>query len=308
MMDWDAYRQVKILVDAGRPRDALALLEPLRARGDLPGPMVGLEALCLLMHGRAAQAADALQAVIARGEADYWTWRHLAQARQDLGDWKGVAAAFRHSHAVIGWPESLQRGYAMTHDYFSHNIPDWTGWFAEHIPAAPIAMLEIGSWQGASACWLLDRIVGPRGGRLTCVDTFEGSSEHAAWLADVTGRAGATIEALFDANVALTGRAAQLRKLVGASQETLPGLHGERFDAIYVDGAHEAKFVIQDAVLSWGLLAPGGCLLFDDVPFTFPQRPQQDTARAIDFFLSVFDEDLTVLERGRQLLLRRHGR
>ena len=78
----------------------------------------------------------------------------------------GVAEAFRRSYAAIGWPESRARGYAMTHDYFSHNIP---------------------------------------------------------------------------------------------------------------------------------------------VPFTFAGRPAQDTARAIDFFLSAFTDDLVVLERGRQLLLRRHA-
>ncbi len=304
-MDWDLYAAARSLLDAGGPTEALALLRAARRTGPLAGPLGTLEARCLLMGARPAEAAAALRAVIAGGDADYWTFRHLAEAERECGDWPAVAAAHRRSHAAIGWPESLAAGYVMTHDYFSHNIPDWTRWFAAHVPAAPIAALEIGSWQGASACWLLDRIVGPRGGRLTCIDTFEGSSEHQGWLAAVTGATGQTIEALFDANTARTGRATQLRKLVGASADLLPGLRGERFDFIYVDGAHEAKQVIQDAVLCWALLPPGGCLLFDDLPFTFPQQPEQDTARAVDFFLSVFAADLTVLERGRQLLLRR---
>lgn len=304
-MDWAFYGRARTELDAGRPAECLALLAT--APRPLAGPLANLQALSLLMRGQAREAEAILLAVLDREGEEYWTLRHLAQARQDFGDWAGVAAAFRRSHAAIGWPESAARGYAMTHDYFSHNIPDWTDWFARHVPAAPIAALEIGSWQGASACWLLDRIVGPRGGRLTCIDTFRGSSEHAAWLGAVSGQAGMTIEGLFDANVARTGRLDQLRKRVGASADVLPGLHGERFDFIYVDGAHEACFVIQDAVLCWGLLAPGGGLLFDDVPFAFADRPEQDTARAIDFFLSVFHAELTVLERGRQLLLRRHG-
>jgi len=38
---------------------------------------------------------------------------------------------------------------------------------------------------------------------------------------------------------------------------------------IYVDGAHEASIVIQDAVNSHRLIAPGGFLLFDDLNFKF---------------------------------------
>jgi len=41
-------------------------------------------------------------------------------------------------------------------------------------------------------------------------------------------------------------------------------LMNEHFDFIYIDGAHEAKFVIQDAVLALPLLKPGGYILFDD--------------------------------------------
>ena len=305
-MDWDLYNAIRPLVDDGRSAGGVGSVRGATGDGEpVSGPLAGLEARALMAEGRAGEAAGLLRGVIVAGEADYWIHRHLAECLRDLGDWNGVAEATRRSHAALGWHESVTHGYVYTHDYFSNNIPDWEAWFATHVTAAPIAALEIGSWQGGSACWLLDRIVGPRGGRLTCIDTFAGSSEHAAWLAAVTAHSGRGIEALFDANIVRTGRATQVRKLVGRSQDTLPRLHGERFDFIYVDGAHEAKFVIQDAVQCWQMLAPGGCMLFDDVPFTFPGCPEQDTARAIDFFLATFSEDLEALARGRQMLLRR---
>src|SRR5262249_41378866 len=68
-------------------------------------------------------------------------------------------------------------------------------------------------------------------------------------------------------------------------------------------GLNEAKYVIQDALLCWRVLRPGGFLLVDDLGFHFPNNPEQDTAKAIDAFLAWFADELSVIERGRQLLV-----
>lgn len=305
-MDWTYFESVRALLEARQPRAALDSLAQRRmAQGGLETPLAVLQAEALVALERPRAAEDSLLEVVARGQADFWVWYNLADARRHLGDWPGVFEATRRAHAAGGWPESPARGYRFTHDYFAANLDTWRTWFEHHVRAAPLRALEIGSWQGGSACWLLDRVIGPRGGSLTCIDPFVGSSEHAGFLPRVLGEVGATLEGLFDDNITRTGRAAQVRKLVGWSHDLLPGLRGEAFDFIYIDGAHEAKFVILDALLCWPLLPPGGHLLFDDVPFTFADRPEQNSARAIDFFLSLFPEEAEVLERGRQLLLRR---
>ncbi len=306
-MDWAAHSDLRELLDTRQAAAALRRLTAMRRGGDglLPGPLATLEAEALLALGDAARSAAALQESIEAGRDDFWTWYNLAIVRREQRDWPGSFAATRRAHALAGWTESEAHGYVVSHDYFSSNIANWQGWFRDHIRAAPIACLEIGSWQGGSSCWLLDKVVGPRGGRLTCIDLFEGSSEHAGFLAAVTAELGGGLETLFDQNIARSGHAEAVRKLVGLSQGVLPRLHGERFDFIYIDGAHEAKFVIQDAVLCWQLLPVGGHMLFDDVPFTFPGRPAQDTARAINFFLSVFEDEIEVIANERQLLLRR---
>ncbi len=307
-LDWSYYESVRALLDSRQEAAALDSLARHRlAAGRLPAPLAVLQAQALTTLGRHRAALDALLEVVARGEADFWTWYNVAEARRHLGDWDGVFEASRQAHALAGWPDSAAHGYRFTHDYFSANLWNWQDWFARHVTAAPVRALEIGSWQGGSACWLLDRVVGPRGGSLVCIDPFAGSSEHAGFLPGVLNDVGASLERLFDDNIARTGRADQVRKLVGYSQDALPSLAGETFDFIYIDGAHEAKFVIQDALLCWRLLPAGGHMLFDDVPFTFADRPEQDTARAIDFFLSLFGDELDVLVRERQLLLRRHA-
>ncbi len=40
--------------------------------------------------------------------------------------------------------------------------------------------------------------------------------------------------------------------------------HDKKADLIYIDGSHTATNVLQDLVLSWQILAPGGIILCDD--------------------------------------------
>ena len=97
--------------------------------------------------------------------------------------------------------------------------------------------------------------------------------------------------------------------MVGRSSDVLRLLAPGAYDFAYIDGAHEAKHVISDAVLVWPLLEAGGFLLFDDYNFTFAATPEQNTAQAIDFFLRVYADELEVIDKGAQVLLRkRHSK
>lgn len=301
---WDGYNACRAELNAGRAERALGLLQTIDvAASPIWSPLQCLRAECLAALGRHGEAAELLERTAAQDGRNFWLFYNLATEYRRLGDMAKAVQASQRAHGCVGWEESLRNGYTFTHDYFSANIFAWSKWFAESITAAPIRCLEIGSWQGGSATWLLDKVVAPRGGSLTCIDTFEGSSEHAAWI----GTLGETIEQIFDRNIARTGHAAQCHKLIGRSQDVLPWLRDERFDFIYVDGAHEAKYVIQDAVLSWPLVRPGGFLLFDDAHFSFPDRPEQDTQTAIAAFRTWFADEMEVLtpDGERQLLVRK---
>ena len=300
-VDWTQYNACVKLFDAGETGRLLALLASLRGSGELEIPFANLEVRALRAAREPGRAKAASDKIIAEGRADYWTFHQAAVSAREDDD---LPLSFQHSqsaHAAMQWAESKQNGYCLTHDYFSNHIPKWTEFFEKYITASPIAALEIGSWQGGSATWLLDKVVSKRGGRLTCIDTFEGSSEHAELMAKL----GDSLEVLFDNNIRRTGHGELVRKLTGYSQEVLPTLDGETFDFIYIDGAHEAKFVIQDLILSWRLIKSGGCLLLDDIPFTFHGEPEQNTRVATDFFTSVFRKDIEVLDDGYQLLIRR---
>lgn len=50
----------------------------------------------------------------------------------------------------------------------------------------------------------------------------------------------------------------------GFSHAVLPTLEDESFDLIYIDGNHESEYVLEDAVLAFRKLKPGGWIVFDD--------------------------------------------
>ncbi|MFN5695600.1 MAG: class I SAM-dependent methyltransferase, partial [Cyanobacteriota bacterium] len=281
--------------------EAAAAVERLRQlRQEHAEPVIAtVLADALFALGQQEEALACLQVDIDQGVDNHWTHYSQGSLLARMGRVEAAAAAFRQSHARQGWVQSLERGYTLSHDYFSGNIPQWRQFFDEVIHQAPIRILEIGSWQGGSSLWLLDHVLGPRGGVLHCVDTWGGSSEH-GFLAEL----GITIEALFDANIARNPHAALVEKKKGPSEEVLPGLEPRSYDLIYIDGAHEASFAIQDAIHAHRLVRSGGFLLFDDYYFQFAD-PSQHTARAIDFFVDTFHSSYTLLHKGSQVLMQR---
>lgn len=296
--DWDAFERCRQQLREGEAEAALAELEALRQRHSEPA-IATVRADALGVLGRPREAIAVLEADITEGIDNHWTHYTLGHHHAAGGDHAAAAAAFNRCHALLGWTQSFQRGYTFTHDYFSGHIPQWREWFAGPIEQAPIEILEIGSWQGGSTLWLLDHVLAGRGGHITCVDTWEGSSEH-TFLADLP----LGVEELFDRNVALSGLQQLVTKIKGASQSVLAGLAPESYDLIYIDGAHEARFVIQDAVLSHRLIRPGGFLLFDDYHYCFTDT-SQNSRRAIDFFLSCFAAEYDILGINSQVLVRR---
>ncbi len=296
--DWTALEACRQQLAAG---EAAAAVERLRQlRQEYPEPAIAtVLADALFQQGHSEAALACLQADIDQGVDNHWTHYSLGSLLARLGRVEAAAAAFRQSHAHQGWFQSLERGYTLSHDYFSGRIPQWQQFFEEVILQAPIRILEIGSWQGGSSLWLLDHVLGPRGGVLHCVDTWGGSSEH-GFLAEL----GITIEELFDANIARNPHGALVEKKKGPSEEVLPGLEPHSYDLIYIDGAHEASYAIQDAVHAHRLVRPGGFLLFDDYHFQFAD-PSQNTARAIDFFVETFHASYSVVHKGAQVLLQR---
>ena len=175
------------------------------------------------------------------------------------------------------------KNYSFSSTWFVQAAAHWPQLFGKigWDPKRPSVIVEIGSYEGRSTCWILENLVGHPETRVYCIDTFEGSVEHGSGVQDLRGR--------FMSNIGLTGKAAQVEVCVGRSDEMLIRLvaQGVQADFIYVDGSHQAADVLSDAVLAWKLLKPGGLLVFDDYLWPlYLDQPLMNPKVAIDAFVN----------------------
>jgi predicted O-methyltransferase YrrM len=182
----------------------------------------------------------------------------------------------------------------FTVDWFSGSIPVWSV-ILDEFRGKPVRGIEIGSFQGRSARWLMETILTHPESRLTCVDTFLGSVEHGPeHLRD--------LRALFDHNLAPFKE--RLDVLVGSSLTLLPN-HNERYELAYVDGDHHAYAVLEDAINAFRLLKYGGILIFDDYEWAGGEREIDNPKPAIDAFLAIYQGRYILLHKGYQVIVRK---
>jgi SAM-dependent methyltransferase len=173
---------------------------------------------------------------------------------------------------------------AFTSDWFSRHIPNWELHLVPLQGQTNLQTLEIGSFEGRSALWLLEHL----NCQLTCIDPF----------------LGAGTEIRFDHNVALRQLTTRVTKLKGFSEDVLPNLN-QTFDLIYIDGNHSAASVLLDAVLSWRLLKPKGMMIFDDYLWQHNPRVSQRPKLGIDLFLESIQGQFSLLHKGYQIIIQK---
>ncbi|MCT7972908.1 class I SAM-dependent methyltransferase [Laspinema olomoucense] len=193
-----------------------------------------------------------------------------------------------------------QKGYNISADCFTGVMPIWEQNFRKYANTPNLRVIEVGCFEGMASCWLLDNILTHETARITCIDNFEGVVDSKK--NDPTVQK--SVEERFDGNIEKSGAKHKVDKRVGFSQEVLRSLPLNFYHIVYIDGSHFAIDVLQDAVLSWGLIKEGGMIIFDDYHFEFPDRPHCNTGRGIDAFMTVFQEKLKVIYRDdRQIFL-----
>jgi hypothetical protein len=158
-------------------------------------------------------------------------------------------------------PKLKNTGYNFEHDFFTLNAAYWKiffsdlGWIHSEIQ---LKILEVGSYEGRSACWLLENLARNSKTEIFCVDLFnEGGGKQYI----------KTYPKRFVENCNNTGRGNQIKIMKGLSCSVLPSLineHKGTFDLIYIDGSHRPIDVLTDACNSFYLLKVGGFLIFDD--------------------------------------------
>ena len=210
----------------------------------------------------------------------------LSRAAKQVAEIRAVFEA----HAVQG---------QFKETWFDMNIVPWCVTFSRIFNrAAPVRILEIGSWEGRSTLFFLTYFTQ---GHLTAVDTWSGSDEHNY---DATPEL-RDLEVRFDGNVAPFR--SRLTKRKGSSMHVLPQLLDEqqKFDVVYVDGSHFADDVLTDGINAWRLLEEGGVLIFDDLLWNLYPRPRANPAWAIKLFLKYYAGQYNVLGASYQIILQK---
>lgn len=176
--------------------------------------------------------------------------------------------------------------------WFLPHIPIWEEIFSGRSEGIR-KILEIGSWEGMSARFLSFRF---SKSSVVAVDTWEGSEENDNVPIDLLQR--------FQKNTADLGdRVITFR---GTSSDFFRQHSGEHFDLIYIDGSHEARDVLRDALDAWAVLKPGGYLVFDDYLWFYYGTRWRNPGWAINAFLGIFRTEMEVLHAGYQLFIRKN--
>jgi predicted O-methyltransferase YrrM len=194
----------------------------------------------------------------------------------------------------------------FSYDWFSTRIPQWERQVAGRFAGKPgLRFLEIGSFEGRSACWLLQNVLTDPSVRLTCVDPFAVDAAGGLGDSDIDVPP-LPYEETFDHNMRAIGAADRVVKLKGRSAEILRTLPRASFDFVYVDGSHLAPDVLGDLVQAWDLLKDGGLLVIDDYVWKATRDPLTTPRPAIDAFMSIFYGQYLLMERSYQVTLLKH--
>ena len=190
-------------------------------------------------------------------------------------------------------PAKYSKAYNFGRDDFSRNVPVWEKVLKPYKGRPGLSYLEIGVYEGRSLIWMLENVLTEPSAKATAVDIFRGDYENTYY-----------------ANLELAGFAKKVTNIKNYSQLAMRNLPFESYDIIYIDGSHIKNDVLEDAVLSWRLVKPGGLLIFDD--YRQVKRYKKDGKEiletpkvAIDPFVQCFEDYFDVVHNEYQLILRR---
>ena len=171
----------------------------------------------------------------------------------------------------------------FTEDWFSNNIPTWNKYLS-HYKNKPLNFLEIGTFEGRAAIWLLQNILTHPKSKLYVVDVWIDPAIYSRFIKNIEP---------YKEKVVI---------MRGLSRDMLRQLKQPIFDFIYIDANRHSKNVLEDAVLSYPLLKPEAMMIFDD----YTNNKEHDIncpKPGIDSFLNMYIQELKVLHTRWQVIV-----
>ena len=196
----------------------------------------------------------------------------------------------------------VQGDFRFTQRWFMGHIPSWLYVF-EQLKfdfSSEFRALEIGSWQGLSALFLLKTFPNMR---LTCVDTWAGSTEHLSPEREL-GAVLSSLEDDFDHNT--RSGSERVSKFKGTSDAFFVSCDPKsKFRFIYIDGSHFSDEVLKDAINAFPLLEVGGVMVFDDYFWGYYNNLRENPMHAINAFLQYQKGRYKILAITSQMIIQK---
>lgn len=184
-------------------------------------------------------------------------------------------------------------------DWFTKNIPVWEQTLAQ-FKGKPIRAIELGSYEGRSAEWLLENILTHPDASLVCVDSWKDNIFFSQPDISVDWK---DVRAKFNANTKRFGKKVEVYD--GRTKTYLLSGVAEKADLIYVDASHTAGDCLIDGVLAHLLLKPGGVIIFDDYLWAGLEHNTHVPMGAINAFMECFAGEYEALALGYQVTLKK---
>ena len=189
--------------------------------------------------------------------------------------------------------------YEFTNNWFETSAK--TIWSQILTQIKPKKNLEIGSYKGASTCYLIEKLsLFHDSLEIHSIDTWNGGVEHKEMNIDMQ-----SVEARFRKNTSLAKKKSSKKieliihkaKSINALSKLITNKTSNYFDFIYIDGSHMASDVLSDAILSFELLKINGIMGFDDYLWKLPNTDNLLTNPkiAIDTFTNIFSFRIQIL-------------
>ena len=222
-----------------------------------------------LMTQRWDEAISTCHAILNLVEEYPWIYSHLGNALREKGRLSEAAASFRQACQHRGWQGCTAKDYYFTVDIFSHRISLWS----EHLQpfvGKVVKVLEVGSYQGMSSCWMLDRVLTHPQSQLTCIDS--------------------SFDSTFRENIVKTSAESQVTMFEGDIHQLMADTPNS-FDLINLqDRCKLSQHTEENTRLAWQLLKPGGLIIFSYYGWRDPQDATQNPTQGIDRFLQPIKE------------------
>jgi predicted O-methyltransferase YrrM len=194
----------------------------------------------------------------------------------------------------------------FTHDYCTPHISTWEKILMPYKGKAYVRFLEVGSFEGRSACWMLQNILTHPTATLTCIDPFFWLPESLACQRRYRLCTADALQERFENNIRSVGGEHKTTLLKGKSENILRAMTTESFDVIYIDGVHAARSVLTDLVLAWEILKLDGVMIIDDYQLQiFPDDARKNPRLGIDAFMDVFAGEYAVLHSDWQVIVQK---